>query len=124
MLKNEFYKIISRKSSEQETIVTVELNAAHFIYQAHFPGNPITPGVCILQMIKEITEILCNKNLVMSQAKNIKFVQIINPLAQPEVNFRITYKISDDEQFVDVNAQAESNSAVFVKSAIRYKIQA
>ena len=124
MLKNDFYKIISKKSSEQEIIVAVGLNATHFIYQAHFPGNPITPGVCILQIIKEIIEELCNKNLVMLQAKNIKFVQIINPLVQPEVNFRIAFKISDDEKFVDVNAQAESNSAIFVKSVLRYRIQA
>ena len=50
MLKNDFYQILDETASETR----VRLNPAHVIYQAHFPGRPITPGACQIQMVTEI----------------------------------------------------------------------
>ena len=33
--------------------IWLRLNPDHPIYHAHFPGNPITPGVCIVQIVGE-----------------------------------------------------------------------
>ena len=41
---------------EGKYICRITLNPAHPIFAGHFPGNPITPGVCMLQIIKELTE--------------------------------------------------------------------
>ena len=43
-LINKMFSIVS----EGET-VRIQLHPEHVIYQAHFPGSPITPGVCIIQ---------------------------------------------------------------------------
>lgn len=43
------------------------------IYAAHFPGYPITPGVCIVQMAMELT----GKHL--TSAKDIKFLHPVFP---------------------------------------------
>ena len=55
----------------------IEFNADHIIYHAHFPGNPITPGVCIIKIISEITELITNKSLNLHMVKNLKFVSPI-----------------------------------------------
>ena len=55
-LKNSLYTI--QGVAREGTSVSYELllNAEHTIYQAHFPNEPITPGVCILQILKELLE--------------------------------------------------------------------
>ena len=65
MLLENFYKIIHRKEREDgKREIEIELNPGHALYQGHFPGQPVVPGVCTLQMIKEsaeqIAEGICN----------------------------------------------------------------
>ena len=50
MLLENFYKIIhikEREDGKQE--IEIELNPGHVLYQGHFPGQPVVPGVCTLQ---------------------------------------------------------------------------
>ena len=54
ILKNDFYHIAQASVDLPRATYEIALNAQHFIYQAHFPGEPITPGVCILQMACEL----------------------------------------------------------------------
>ena len=57
MLLENFYKIIHRKEREDgKREIEIELNPGHALYQGHFPGQPVVPGVCTLQMIKESAE--------------------------------------------------------------------
>lgn len=55
MLLENFYKIIHRKEREDgKQAIEIELNPGHVLYQGHFPGQPVVPGVCTLQMIKKV----------------------------------------------------------------------
>ena len=53
-LINDFFEVIALTPSEGELRCKVKFNPEHFIYKAHFPGNPVTPGVCLVQMAAEI----------------------------------------------------------------------
>ena len=53
-LIDSLYKVISDTRSETGHVFSIELDPEHFIYKAHFPGEPITPGVCIMQIAKEL----------------------------------------------------------------------
>ena len=70
--------------------VAVRLNASHTIYQAHFPGNPITPGVCIVQMIGELLGDRCGRRLALSKIVNLKFVAPISPVDTPDIEVAFT----------------------------------
>ena len=48
ILKNSLYKIAS--SNAEEKSFNLELVPDCLIYRAHFPEQPITPGVCIIQI--------------------------------------------------------------------------
>ena len=57
MLLENFYKIIHIKEREDgKQAIEIELNPGHVLYQGHFPGQPVVPGVCTLQIIKESAE--------------------------------------------------------------------
>ena len=63
---------------EGKYICRITLNPAHPIFAGHFPGNPITPGVCMLQIIKELTEKITQKKLFLSKTSQVKFMTLIN----------------------------------------------
>ena len=44
------YSIVSAEGQQ----LRLQLHPEHEIYQAHFPGNPITPGVCQVQIVAEL----------------------------------------------------------------------
>ncbi len=88
MLKG-FYTSIGKKEIDGGFEEWVKLNPSHVIYQVHFPGNPITPGVCILQMCQELLAVQYGKTLRMKSAKNIKFLNVLNPLEHAEVRFSV-----------------------------------
>lgn len=55
MLLENFYKIIHIKEREDgKQAIEIELNPGHVLYQGHFPGQPVVPGVCTLQIIKKV----------------------------------------------------------------------
>ena len=103
MLENSFYTVEKTESNQNTYRVGVALNSSHEIYKAHFPENPITPGVCLLQMALEILNSKFERNLRMVQAKNIKYLKIINPLENPKIEFVIQYKTQNDLIFADIN---------------------
>ena len=118
-LKNEFYTIIERQNTDNGVNFTVLFNAEHFIYAAHFPENPITPGVCITQIVKELTEELLQTSLFLEVAKNIKFTQVINPLQYPEVSFLLSTP-QETETGYRLTASVESNGEIFAKLSLQF----
>lgn len=79
----------------------LELNPSCFIYQAHFPGEPITPGVCIMQMGQEVLEDALEKTLQVIAVKNIKFLSIISPKETTCITYILKkVELSEDEQSV------------------------
>ena len=54
LFRNNLYFIDAAQRTEDGAVYTLRLNPDHVIYKAHFPGEPITPGVCILQIGQEL----------------------------------------------------------------------
>ena len=107
-LLDSLYSIVSESAGGSCHSYLIRLNADHFIYRAHFPGEPITPGVCIMQTALELTSLACGLDLELSNVKNIKFLKVISP---NEVKL-ITYSLSkllveEDEVKVQVSVGAE-----------------
>ena len=118
-LKNDFYTIRETQNTDKGANFVVHLNADHFIYAAHFPGNPITPGVCLAQIVKELTEELVQVPLFLKVVKNIKFMQIINPLLHDEVTFALSVQ-QESEGGYKVSANIESGSETFSKMSLQF----
>jgi 3-hydroxyacyl-[acyl-carrier-protein] dehydratase len=96
-LLSNFYKVQELTVGENGSyIAMVVLNAQHDIFKGHFPGNPVTPGVCMMQIIKELTQQITGEKLMMKQATNVKFMALINPEQNPELRVELDIKYVDD----------------------------
>ena len=101
---NILYSIRSRETREAEVVYHVSLDKNSFIYQAHFPGgDPITPGVCMVQTALELLEDMTGTQLEISEAKNIKFLHILSPRACPEADLVFTSVVSGESVKAKVN---------------------
>jgi 3-hydroxyacyl-[acyl-carrier-protein] dehydratase len=107
MLLDNFYSIIdeveiidgngSMDNPVGKFTFTIKLNPGHPIYKGHFPGNPVVPGVCQIQMIKELTSLILKKNLVIYKSDNIKFLAMIIPTEVPFLKVNIEIKEKDPD---------------------------
>jgi 3-hydroxyacyl-[acyl-carrier-protein] dehydratase len=94
MLLNNLYTIESLAFSESKdkVIAHILLNRDHRIFEGHFPGNPILPGVCTVQIASEIIGKAMGKELMLTHAGNIKYLGFINPVLMPKVQFDLFIK--------------------------------
>ena len=112
-LIDDFFHITESCVIDSENIkCSVSLNESHVIYKAHFIGNPITPGVCVVQMAAEILGHFTGKDLVMRRAKSIKFKRAISPTSRPVFTFS---KIARDGDNVRASVSVDDESGQFVK---------
>lgn len=97
MVLENFYKIEAKNVIEENKIYSfdITINNKHAIFEGHFPNNPIMPGVCMMQITKDIAEGLAGSKLFMKKCANVKFMAIINPEINKDLNLQIT--ISEDE---------------------------
>jgi 3-hydroxyacyl-[acyl-carrier-protein] dehydratase len=93
MLHGDFFTISKKQQLEDASYyLLVEVNPKHKIFDGHFPQNPIVPGVCLTQMVKEIIEFITHKSYDMTKADNIKFTAIVNPDENPQLETKLALK--------------------------------
>lgn len=117
-LKNKLYTITA-KETDGKTSATFELrlDPECFIYKAHFPGQPITPGVCIVQTAKELLEEMTGKALDIVFAKNVKFLSVVTPADSPTLVYNIN-KVAWSEDGQEVKAQMAVSSSTEAKAKV------
>ncbi|MDR1594919.1 MAG: hypothetical protein LBS43_10635 [Prevotellaceae bacterium] len=81
---------------ENHTEYSIRLNAKHSIYQDHFPGNPVTPGVCIIQIVKELVSENRNRRLVLKKIAKVRYFKSINPVEYPVIFVSLTVADTDE----------------------------
>jgi 3-hydroxyacyl-[acyl-carrier-protein] dehydratase len=120
MLQNNFFSIKDKTDIENGYIYTIELIKSHTVYQGHFAGNPVTPGACLMQIIKELTEDALGKSLFIDEIKNAKFLYVINPADFPLVDVHIVFK-EQEKGLVSVSTVLKKDSTIFGKTIILFK---
>ena len=122
ILKNSLYTIADKKMEGSGVFYQILLDKNHFIYKAHFPNEPITPGVCIIQIAKELLEDYLHEEYEISYIKNIKFLSVLSPLSTPSVAYvfdKITILPETNECKTQV--QVQQDNVLFAKLSIIFK---
>lgn len=120
MLLKGFYTIKTISTIDSKTTAIITINKNHEVFKGHFPGNPVTPGVCMMQIIKEITESVVEKKLFMTSSSNVKFMAIINPEINPDLELTIDLKSTDDGY--KIKNVSKFHDTVALKLSATYKI--
>ena len=122
-LRDSLYTIISESKGEGRHDFNIKLDPEHFIYKAHFPGEPITPGVCIMQIAKELLEEAVAEDLALSCVKNIKFLRIISPNEVTEICYSLA-KISREDDQIKVQVTVTAGEDAYAKLSLICQIAA
>jgi len=83
-LLNKYYRIEDIDSQCEETVprqytFTIALIPDYIAYEGHFPGNPVAPGVCNIQMIKECVELLIAARFFLAEITQCRFMAVVIP---------------------------------------------
>ena len=114
----DFYRIENIHTDEEGLKATVSFNPEHWIYKAHFPGNPITPGVCLLQICRDLLSVGTGTEWRLKRANNIKFLHILDPEKQDRVVFSFRNTLLEDG--IKTTADIRSGELCFVKVSAEY----
>jgi 3-hydroxyacyl-[acyl-carrier-protein] dehydratase len=121
MVLKDFYKILSLENTNDTKYDAVILvNDKHDVFKGHFPDNPIMPGVCMIQIIKELSETITKSNLTMQTLSNVKFMALINPEVTPELRLELDITTTEDG-LVKVKNTTYFNETVALKLSNVYK---
>lgn len=121
ILKNNLYHIVGQ-SVLADGLVTysVVLHADSPIYAAHFPGMPVTPGVCLLMLGKELLAEAIGRQLELVEVKNAKFLSVVSPVTDEHVSC-VLRKVVEDELRHEVQAQITFNTDTETKAKLSIK---
>lgn len=116
----DFYTLGSHEKAENGSFTAhISLNKDHDIFKGHFPGNPVTPGVCMMQIVKELTEEFTGKKLFLRSASNVKFMAIINPFETPDLTLQLD--INEGEEEIKVKNVTSFGETIALKMSVNYK---
>jgi 3-hydroxyacyl-[acyl-carrier-protein] dehydratase len=121
-LNGDFYRIESRLEGlpQGQSGFNVILNPDHLVYKAHFPGQPVTPGVCILQMIQELLSEQLGTPLFIKKIKNVKFTSMISPLTDGRISVLFS-QVGEEEGGIKaqgVVSRPDNQADVFLKFSV------
>lgn len=124
MLLKDFYTVLHRSGPEAELSqtgipaeryrFTLELNPAHPVYEGHFSGNPVVPGVCQVQMISELLSVINGSALRLMHADNIKFLALMVPDKNRVIDADIRVRTVENGE-ISVNATLQDGEVIFIK---------
>ena len=113
MLAGKLYTLEQEQPAEGNGTYNILWNAQHPVFEGHFPGRPVVPGVCMMQTIQELLEKLLGKKVTLKKAANMKFLNMIDPTANPQVEITLQHKLQEDE--LKVTATIKHEATTFMK---------
>lgn len=118
-LKNSFFSILNKKEDDGKQTYRIELQPEHIIFKAHFPGNPIVPGVCQVHIVGELLEETLGRKVFLSEVKNIKYLAVMSPATQTvyDVTFQ---KIQEAEDTCKVIVVYSDEEKPYAKLSMTY----
>lgn len=74
-----FCRTLSFERTAAGFTAEVELRADHPVYEGHFPGQPVVPGVCTMRVVRELTARAVGCDIWFDTIREAKFVSALIP---------------------------------------------
>ncbi len=117
-MSRSFYTTLKQTRTPEGLSVDLKFHADHPLYGGHFPNNPITPGVCLVQSINDQIS-SCFGNVRLTEVKKCRFTAIHNPNVHPQVLVEIN--VSEIESGYKISASIKHEDEVFVKYSATFE---
>jgi 3-hydroxyacyl-[acyl-carrier-protein] dehydratase len=112
-LLNDFFFILQQEPLTDSIKAKITISEYHKIFEGHFPGMPVVPGVCMVQIILEIIEAVVGKPARLKEADTVKFLSVMRPEENKEFEVIINYT-TEAEIFL-ISANIFSGPVIFLK---------
>lgn len=119
ILKNNLYKTLSFDSGDNS--FSIELLPENLIYRAHFPEQPITPGVCIIQIASELLSELLSYDVELRSVTNAKFLAVITPENTRNVTYTFKKVVFEEDDTIKVSVIVSDKDIVYTKLSLVHK---
>lgn len=91
LLKDKFFAVLhEEKVTANDAVYLCELMPDCDVYNGHFPGKPVSPGVCNIEMIRECAEMLVGCNLKIDTIKQCRLTAVASPAVCPKVDVKVS----------------------------------
>ena len=99
---------------EDDFNVTVSIDPNHSIFDGHFPGQPIVPGVILIRMIGELAKGIAGQEVQLETGSNMKFLNVIDPQKTSRLSIEGSVKYQDNDR-LSVTAVVSAEDIHFFK---------
>jgi len=111
LLTNLFtYQVLS--STDTEVIAKIGIQSSHAIFNGHFPGVPVLPGVSQVQAVKEIMEEVLQISLQYNDVRDIKFMSMVLPDKTDSLDCTIGYSLTEAGYKISASLMAGEQSVL------------
>ena len=114
LVSNDLFSIDKLTHEGAAISVMLGINTESGILKGHFPGQPVVPGACMLQIVKEVLEGVLNQPVRQKKADQLKFMIMIDPSKTSTVALDMTYKNAEDNCII-VTAKLSNPDALYFK---------
>jgi 3-hydroxyacyl-[acyl-carrier-protein] dehydratase len=112
-LTTDIFRIIKTELSDGKIIAKISINPQSEIFTGHFPGQPVVPGACILQLVKDVLGDAVQKPLQLIKAEQLKFISMLVPGNEQELTMGIYYKILENGNYKTTAKLADGDMICF-----------
>jgi len=103
MLRESLYTIGILQADGENVSARVTFNPQHEIFKGHFPGQPVVPGACMVQILKDALHTAYPQRVRLTKGGDIKFLAAVDPNNNPVVQLQL-HVISRENDRLDVAA--------------------
>lgn len=123
LLKDKFFSVENTVVSNEGVTYHVRLLSDCDCYRGHFPGKPVSPGVCNIEMIRECAEQFTGKDLFIEDIKQCRLTAVSSPAICPSLDIAINLIPSSDKTAYDINASIADQTRTYMSLKGTFRIK-
>lgn len=96
LLKDKYFSIDGCEQGNGCAQFHVRLLLDCDVYRGHFPGNPVSPGVCNIEMIKECFDVLHDGEPRIKTIDRCRLTAVASPAVSPNLTIDMSWTKEND----------------------------
>ena len=96
LLEGDYYTLLGSDADGLSGSFDLAIRPESRIFEGHFPGNPVCPGVCGVELIRECAARVVGCNLRIARISKCRFLSVARPQDGCRLSFDVALTPADD----------------------------